>query len=252
MSRVTLHQLAMPKAGVSASTEASTRKPRASLWRLAVALPLAGTLALYGCGTAEEPATGSGPSASAGSITPTPPPSEMEPATVRGLAAAVRAHIEGASHRDGNGGSNPQERWILATHTILTGHEEVPLTTIVTRHNGTRAMAAKSCAAPSESLLSCKTTTAPDGSPLVVAASIQDVTGRRSEHGFYVYVSHYRPQEIVLVFEELGSRKPSYIDLTGLPVDLKVLKQIAVDPLVGSRTTHQMNEAGSQLSDFSG
>ena len=48
----------------------------------------------------------------------------------------------------------------------------------------------------------------------------------------------------------MPSRKPNYVDMSGLPLDETVLKEIATDPQVGTHTSPELNAAGKDLKGF--
>ena len=60
-----------------------------------------------------------------------------------------------------------------------------------------------------------------------------------------------RKRDMVLVMETLPDRRAGYVDFSELPVELAALKQVALDPLVGFKTSAARNEADEQLPDFS-
>ena len=43
---------------------------------------------------------------------------------------------------------------------------------------------------------------------------------------------------------------PTTSDMTRLPLDVTVLEEIATDPLVGTHTSPELNDAGKQLKGF--
>jgi hypothetical protein len=69
-----------------------------------------------------------------------------------------------------------------------------------------------------------------------------------SQEGFFVFVMQARKGHMVL--ETLPDRRASYVDFSGLPVELEALKDLASDPLVGFKTSAARNDAGEQLRNF--
>lgn len=177
------------------------------------------------------------------------PEPELEVATVAGLGVAVLTHVDRSAVSEVSGGRNRREGWMSVGMRVDTGVATVPLDTMVFRRQDSVEPGAI-CDEGGSWILSCQVTTASDGSVLSVQTSTEDIVGGRSEHGFFVFVVNFRDGEVVFVMEELDSREPSYLDLTELPVDVEVLKDIATDPYVGVKTTAELNDAGQDLPEL--
>lgn len=175
--------------------------------------------------------------------------SSAETATPAGLAAAVYPHLDPAPVR-GSGSSNEEERWVAVSLEVPTDAGRTPLDVFVYRHEPEDVE--DPCAETGEWILSCEQGAAADGSPSFTITSTEDLTGGRSEEGFFVFSGNVRDEETVLVIESLETREPSYLDLSGLPVDRAVLEEIASDPSVGMRVSAAQNAAGRELVGFDG
>jgi hypothetical protein len=215
-------------------------------------LRLAATVAALGVTAASLTACGD---RTAGAAAPETVP-ETEPATMRGLAAAVYSHL-GEEELTGLGGyRQEQENWMLASAKVDAGDLRVPLDTMVLEDRATAEESAqreKGCEEELKNswILRCDDRTAPDGSAVQVLASTEDLTGGRLSEGFVLFVVNFREDdEVVLVMQQLPSRKAEYLDMTGLPVDVDVLVEIVTDPLVGFETTPELNAAGEQIEGF--
>ena len=95
-------------------------------------------------------------------------------------------------------------------------------------------------------MLYCRFEKAPDGSPVGLQASTEDITGGEFSKGFSADVMHRRERSLVLVSEVLPTRKKAFVEMTHLPVPVEVLEAIATDPRVGPRTTPELNRAGKR------
>ena len=122
-----------------------------------------------------------------------------------------------------------------------------------TDETGPRPSAADMCSNGSKdpAALSCRTRTLDDGSVVGLGTSTEDITGGISQKGLFAYVAHFRDDYLVMVTEDVPSRKPHYVDMTRLPLDVTVLEEIATDPLVGTHTSPELNDAGKELKGFS-
>lgn len=174
---------------------------------------------------------------------------ELEPATLPGLAAAAYSRFDSQLVGRTSGTHNDSEEWMSVSASVGAPGKPVRLDIFVARPR--ESTPSDPCADSGYWILSCQSTTADDGSPLFIIASTEDLTGGESTRGFFVFVGHERDDEVVLVIETLESRKKSYVDLSGLPVDLRILKEIATDPLVGFRTSPEMNRTGAETPQFS-
>ena len=96
-------------------------------------------------------------------------------------------------------------------------------------------------------MLTCTARTLEDGSVVARVASREDPVGGWFGRGFMAYVIHYRDDQLVMVMESLDSRARHLVQLERLPVDVAVLEEIATDPLVGVRTSPELNQAGREI-----
>jgi hypothetical protein len=198
-------------------------------------------LVVSACGSQSEPSKSSNPS-----------PADLEPATVAGLAAAVLTHLDGDSVKGTGGNRNKYEKWTAVSLEVEVAGAVVPLSVMVmeyTKETG-KPSAADMCS-DDPAVLSCRTEKADDGSTVGLTTSTEDLTGGISSKGLFAHVVHVRDDYLVLVTEDVPSRKPDYVDMTRLPLDVTVLKDIATDPLVGTHTSPGLNDAGKDLKGFS-
>ena len=173
---------------------------------------------------------------------------ELEPATSAGLTAAVLTHLDAASVQRSSANGNGSEGWKAVDVEVKADGLVVPLSVMVMEYtDGTgRPSTAEMCSQGNPSMLSCRTEIRSDGSKIWFMASSEDLTGGIVDHGLVAYVGHLRQDHVVLVMETVSSRKPGYVDLTQLPLDVSVVEEIATDPLVGTRTSPELNAAGGQ------
>lgn len=215
-------------------------------------LRVAATVAALGVAATSLAACGNG---TAGAAAPEAVP-HTEPATVRGLAAAVYAHLDEDALTGLGGYRQEQENWMLASAKVDGAGVRVPVDTMVLEDRATaEEKAQRGCDEELKNswILRCEERTAPDGSVVQVLASTEDLTGGRLTRGFVLFVLNFREDgEVVLVMQQLPSRTSAYLDMTGLPVDEDVLVEIATDPLVGFETTPELNAAGEQIEGFRG
>lgn len=208
---------------------------------LAVAVTAA---ALAACG--DRPAEVAAPEATPGT----------EPATVRGLAAAVYSHLEQDTLSGLGGFRQKQENWMLVSAEVDAADVRVPVDTMVLEDRATReerAQREQGCAEELKNswILRCEDRTAPDGSAVQVLASTEDLTGGRLSRGFVLFVVNFRDDdEVVVAMEQLPTRDAEYLEMTGLPVGVDVLVDIVTDPLVGFETTAELNAAGERIAGF--
>ena len=173
---------------------------------------------------------------------------ELEPATVAGLAAAILTHVDTDSVKRASGSGNEHEKWKVVTLELEAGGVVVPVDVMVSEYTSetVRPSPGEMCA-DDPAVLSCRTETTPDGSVVGLLTSREDLTGGWHGSGLTAYVGHFRDDYMVLVMETLSSRKPYYVDMTQLPLDLTVLLEIATDPLVGTHTSPELNATGKNL-----
>lgn len=191
-------------------------------------------LFLGGCGSAERSPTSSG--------------TDLEPATVRGLAAAVLTHLDPERVGSTTGNSNDDEHWMGVQTEVEVADAVVPLSVMVSGYadDGARPSASQVCEAD-PAALSCRTRPLDDGSFVVFLTSTEDLTGGILETGLVAYVAHYRDDSAVMAMEDVPSRKRHHVDMTRLPVDVQVLEAIVTDPMVGRHTSPELNDAGEDL-----
>jgi hypothetical protein len=173
----------------------------------------------------------------------------LEPATVGGLAAAVLTHLDRDSTTSTGGNGNAHEKWKAVDFEVEADGLVVPVSVMVTEYTEEtgRPSADDLCSEDDQASLGCRVDELDDGTSVGFLASTEDVTGGILRRGFIAMVAHLRDDEAVLVMEELPSRDPHLVDLTRLPVDVDVLEEIATDPLVGTRTSPELNAAGREL-----
>lgn len=176
---------------------------------------------------------------------------DREPATVAGLAAAVLTHLDPDSVKSSRGTSNESEKWMLVDVEVEGAGAVVPLSVMVIEYTEeTGRPATADLCRNDTAVLSCRTETTDDGSTVGLQTSTEDLTGGRLRKGLVAYVVNFRDDYGVLVMENVSSRQPHYVDLTRLPLDVTVLEEIATDPMVGTRTSPDLNDAGKDLKGF--
>jgi hypothetical protein len=176
---------------------------------------------------------------------------DREPATVAGLAAAVLTHLDPDSVKGAGGNRNEYEKWMSVSLDLAAAGAVVPLSVMVLEYTDEtgRPTAADTCSKDA-AVLSCRTRTEDDGSIVAHMTSTEDLTGGISRKGLFATVAHFRHDYAVLVTEDVPSRKSQYVDMTGLPLDVAVLDEIATDPMVGTHTSPKLNDAGKDLKGF--
>ena len=177
---------------------------------------------------------------------------DLEPTSGAGLAAAVLTHVDPDSAKSTGGGSNEYEKWMGVDFDVEAAGSIVPLGVMVmeyTDETGRRPSAPDICS-NDPAVLSCRTRKLDDGSIVARTTSTEGLTGGIHKKGLVASVFHIRDDYLVLVTEDVPTRKSHYVDMTRLPLDVTVLEEIATDPLVGTRTSPELNDAGKQLKGF--
>ena len=172
-----------------------------------------------------------------------------EPTTVAGLAAAVLTHLDPESVKGSGGDRNKPENWIGVDFNLEAAGAPFPLAVNVmeyTDQTGPQPSAADMCG-KHPATLSCRTRTLDDGSVVTRTTTTESRTGEIDETRLWAYVFHFREDYVVAVIEEVPSRNPHYDDMTRLPLDVTVLEAIATDPLVGTHTSPELNDAGKDV-----
>ena len=211
-------------------------------------------IALLSAGCGEQAASRS----SDGSATVPPPKAssqalDLEPATAPGLAEAVMTHLDDKHAKVLGGIQNKNEGWTAADFEVETHGKTVELRLFVASIEETtkRTDPAKTGECPtSPTKLYCRIERVPDGSYVTLEASTEDIVGGEMTPGFSANVGSGRETRrghyIVLVSEILPTREKAFVEMTGLPVPVEVLKAIATDARLGPRTTPALNRAGKR------
>jgi hypothetical protein len=220
----------------------SSKSPGRGLSRFGWVVVSALMVMVAGCGGRAAPETEQGAA---------PAVAEWETTTTRGLAAGLVEHV-GAPSEGIRGGSNSEQGLMVVSAQFERDGGAVPVDLVVLRsEEGEDSSSEMSCEDQGGWILGCELETAPDGSPVLVLASTEDLTGGISEDGLFVFVINARDDHDVLVIQTLPDRRASYVDFSALPVDVETLKQLVTDPLVGFETSAARNDAGERLRDFS-
>ena len=190
---------------------------------------------------------------------------QLVPATPRGMAAAVKEHIDsavllasGGDSWDGSSADTAKEIDIDLGYHI--DGESVELR-VFASDDVSQWREGDSC--PREaSVLWCDDAALPDGTPALqllmkypTGDDLPDAAQSDTDPSLSTYSAVsgvLRDGQLVAVFENLR------IDDTGagrytvddLPISMATLREIATDPAVGLSTTQQFNEEGKQIEDF--
>ena len=197
---------------------------------------------------------------------------QLVPATPRGMAAAVKEHIDSdvllASGGDSWDGSADTAKEINIDLGYHIDGESVELRVFASDDVSQWREGGDSC--PREaSVLWCDDAALPDGTPALqllmkypgpprpdaTGDDLPDAVQSDTDPSLSTYSAVsgvLRDGQLVAVFENLR------IDYTGagrytvddLPISMATLREIATDPAVGLSTTQQFNEEGKQIEDF--
>ena len=190
---------------------------------------------------------------------------QLVPATPRGMAAAVKEHIDSdvllASGGDSWDGSADTAKEINIDLGYYIDGESVELQVFASDDVSQWREGGDSC--PREaSVLWCDDAALPDGTPALqmlmkypTGDDLPDAVQSDTDPSLSTYSAVsgvLRDGQLVAVFENLR------IDDTGagrytvddLPISMATLREIATDPAVGLSTTQQFNEEGKQIEDF--
>ncbi|MBA3232892.1 MAG: hypothetical protein H0T17_02940 [Propionibacteriales bacterium] len=179
---------------------------------------------------------------------------QREPATPRGLAAAVMTHIDvapaavgGQENDETTSGSTGAESLFADLAYDLVG-DRVELMAAVTPNPD--AWSDMGCDAGASGLTGCRLFVLADGSPAMVGV-LADAGSGAGDHFGYVVVAVKRDDQIVAVVETTPSAfaidPETPTAQWDLPVDVAVLTEIASDPLVGLSTSADLNAAGEAI-----
>lgn len=168
-------------------------------------------------------------------------PDDTEPATARGLAAAVDAHLASATlvhatdSSDGVNDHQGPELRVDLTYRIDGRQVEfsVGATEDLDEWEGVKEVCAEATGRDS-----CALARTAEGRPQAVLR----IAPEDGEPGFALVAVH-RGEQIVFVTEQ----PPGQVRLTRLPVSVESLGRVVTDPLVGLTTSRAMNDAGRDL-----
>ena len=230
--------------------------------RVSGGLITAGLIVLMaGCGSGgqgavappQSGATLQSPAPSSGAGSPTSGRENREPATVKGLVAAVLTHLD-PDRVKGKGGGGSEDGGSMSVHIdVEVSGAVVPLEVVAAAYGGDMGRPSEAELCPKDpAVLRCTTWAQDDGSFVVRLTATEDLTGGILDKGLVAYVMHMREDEGVIVMQTVPDRQPDYVDMTRLPLDVTVLEQIATDPLVGTSTSPELNRVGEGLEGIFG